>query len=377
MTDDATPGGDGVLVVGGTTSGLVLATLLARRGIDTTLASRRRGSPGTDGAVPLGLAAPDVLDGLGIVAGPDDVLTGFDQVGFDGDPLPSTGRGGAVHAEADRLRTRLRAAVPGSVSRYGGLHRLREDDGVTVRFRSGDSEGFGLVVGAGGPGSFLRMAAGVPPAAERGAGVHEWTLQVDRPPAPGTAPREFRAAGTMATATPLEGTLWARVGVAVEEGAEGPPRDRALAALERLDGIPTPPADGELSGASYRRLPDPGTDPTWRERRLAFCGAAATPFGALSGLVPSLGIEGAAVLAAAVDEHGPTEAALEQYATHRRRRLAAVREAAGRSVSPDTAADDPSARLAAVRGVALGGFPDRRATDPPSPAVDWSAENED
>lgn len=84
MTDDAARGSDSVLVVGGTTTALMLATLLAHRGAETTLASRGPDSPGTDGTVPLALAAPKVLGRLGIADGPADVLSRFDHVGVDG-----------------------------------------------------------------------------------------------------------------------------------------------------------------------------------------------------------------------------------------------------------------------------------------------------
>lgn len=366
-----------MLVVGGTTTALVLATLLAHRGTRTALAYRGPDSPGTDGAVALALAAPEVLGRLGIGDGPAGVLTGFDHVGVDGEPAPAGDRSGGVYADGHRLRDRLRAAVPGSVSWHDGLDRLHQDDGVTVRFRSGDSERFDLVVGADGHGSFLRTAAGVSPASERGVDLHEWTLRVDRPPARTTAPREFWSTDAVATAIPLGDTVWARVGSRADPEGDQRPRERALGTLGRLDGRLRPPPDGEPSPASYQRLPAPDVDPTWRKRRVALCGAAATPLGALSGLVPSLGIEDAAVLAAAVDEHGPTEAALDQYTTHRRRRLAAVRGAAEGSAPPHAGTDDPIGRLAAVRGVVLGGFPDRGATAPPSPGGGWSAEGED
>ena len=334
------PGPPRVLVAGGTVTGLVLAALLERHGLRVTHIGHR--SPADGSPAPLALDALSVLGDLGVTV----PTTAFDHVAVEhGDRAALCFRDGtAPYADRAALRERLRGTVDSSP--HDGVDRVdNHPDGVCVRFGDGERARFDLVAGADGPNSFLRTAAGVPMEA---GGVHEWSFRVDRS-GPST-PREAWAPGVLATATPLEGGLRVRLAVA---GEQGHPETLAAAALSRLGG----PLGGLLDGeppdrARYQRLPDPAAAATWRAGRVAFCGGAAAPLPGLSGLSPALGVGDAAVLAAAVAEAG-VPGALDRYAARRRRRLTAVRGAAGETRYPPTELEGPLGRVAGLRSVAL------------------------
>lgn len=345
-----------VLVVGDTVSALVLTRLLEHEGHAPTLI-RRRSDDTTAAAVtlvpPAVTAIDELVDGV-LDAVPVSKLHVEQKSEARSYAAPGVGQTPLL-LNHRLVRRRLRRAISYSnrqTAQVAGLHVT--ENGVETVFTGDERETFDLVVGADGPHSFIRIL--MENNQENDDGIQEWAFRVPRPGdwPPGVV--ESWHSDAVVTAAPVDDNLAIRLGVHGMDGRQATGSDVAAEALSNRGGRLGNIVDSPPGRASYRRLPDPESNPGWRADRVAFCGNAAAPVGQLSGLAPSLGVEDAVMLVEALAESSSVQAALDSYADDRSDRLRAIRTAADNAAVratkyPPLNQSGMLGRLAKLRGI--------------------------
>lgn len=366
-----------ILIVGAGIAGDCLAVLLARTGWSVTVVelapSLRTGGQTVD----LRGGSREVLERLGLLDAalqalvPQRGIAWIDRRGRRLATMPVEAFGGqGFISKEELLRTDLARLLHAAAAEAGARHRwadtvdeLRDtDDGVSVRFRSGSTETFDLVVGADGTHSRVRaLRFGPEERFRHPLGLaHAWfTLRED----PTTPLLDgwclmHQAVGRRAVAARPGHPGEQEVGLTFAAG-ELPARADREARLAVLD---TVFADvgwrAQEFLAAARTAPDFALDtfdqvrmPTWSHGRVVLLGDAAWCASPLSGLGTALGLHGAEALARAladvVDGSAPA-GALARY-----ERTMRPRAAAAQKLTPGRVAMAAPKRRLGIRSAAL------------------------
>lgn len=235
----------------------------------------------------------------------------------DGDDPP------ALVVDRDTLRRRLRERLPSTHVRLSKTPRrlvTADDYGLRVDFADGVRERFDAVVGADGLDSWVRAAGGAQsPETPAAWGTTEWRVSMDGFAAT-DAPSAVVDVWTPTATLSCYPSGRARLVTPAHD-------DRAVArrvAAEQLDGV----VDAlDPAGGCSPSVPD---DPTrhrwtgsdcWAAGRVGLVGAAARSLPPTLPLGPSLAVEDAYALAAALTSRDGVTPALDRYARNRRHRL--------------------------------------------------------
>ncbi|GAA4655938.1 FAD-dependent monooxygenase [Arthrobacter cryoconiti] len=317
-----------ILIVGAGIAGDTLAVLLGRAGWSVTVVEIAPALRTGGQTVDLRGGSREVLDRLGLLGAALDVLVpqrGIAWIDARGRrlaemPVDAFGGQGLV-SEEELLRTDLARLLHGAAV-DAGVHytfadtvdELRDvDAGVSVRFRSGNTEAFDVVVGADGAHSHVRALRFGPEADfRRPLGLaHAWYTLAEKPSTPslnGWALDHNAPGRRLVSARPgLPGHQQIGLTFAADELPARTDHQARIALLER-----------EFAGMSWRTrefldaartAPDFALDtfdqvhmPTWFNGRVVLLGDAAWCASPLSGLGTALGLHGAAALADALGD---------------------------------------------------------------------------